>query len=168
VRHDPEIDLHALERDHAHLRVAASDRPADHRQIVERVHHGLDVVRSGKDVDVADRLAHPTEGPAVRDLLDGLALGEAGYELFRQRQGDVELDTVAVLLELLDVAGDVLLGLGAEAFDAAELVLADRDDELVDARDPELLIEEDRLLGSQARDAGQLPNAGRDQLAQVL
>src|SRR4249920_3415022 len=167
-RDDAEVDLQTLSRQDRRLRLTAREHAFGHPDLRERLHHSGRVVARDQEVEVADRLGHPPERARELDPAYVLASTEPLDEVVREVHGDGHEHPTRRLAHALDAATDVLLGLGAEPLDLGQAALLDRLGELLDVRDPEVAVEQDRLLRTEARDRGHLANPRRDLRAQLL
>jgi hypothetical protein len=164
----PQVHLEAAADQDTGPRGAGVEDVADLGQAQKVALDLLATVRRDQQVDVADRVHHPPQAAGVLRPSDGGALPQMLEQLLGGRQRVAELVAGAPLLEPLDLLEDVLLGPIAKARHVAEAVRPSRVFQLGQVADAELLEDDPRLAGPQARHLEQLDQAGRELAAQPL
>ena len=87
------------------------------RKLDEGVHNGCGVLGADEDVDVLDGLTAAPQRAAHFQALDAGAFAKLGDNLVSEQQGLIETDTVAELVQKGDAFENLVLRLGAEAFE---------------------------------------------------
>src|SRR5258708_587870 len=121
-----------------------------------------------QDVHVLDRLAPPAETAAQFDSLNPRQLAHHTDHVESEGQSLIDANAVAGELDELDALEDLLLRLGAEAFQLGDLAALAGRLELVETVDAEVLPERLDLLRTESAHLEHVEQAGRDLLAQVI
>ena len=169
-RDDPQVDRDAVLRRDLRAALAGVARRSGERVLDERRRKRLRVLCGGDQVDVLARLGQAASRAGDRDRLAGRVLEQIGRELLGDRQDVGEKDALGRPLgaQLLELRGDVLLGLRAQALHRANALVGDRLAQVVDRGDADLVEEAARGLRAKPRDAGHLDQGGRELRLELL
>ncbi len=142
-------------------------RDQSHRH--ETLHHRLGVRGGHDDIGVTDGLRQPADAPAGHRRRDAGEAGESGGHLDGDRHGfgDRGPPLLAVESEPPDGTAEVVLGLGAQPGDVADLPGIERGLQALQAVDAEVGVEQADRLRPHPGDAGQLDHGRRELDAQL-
>ena len=166
--HHAEVDLEPVPRQDRGLRVAASDHPVDHVVARERLHDRFVVRRGHQQVDVTDRLGHPSQRARIGHPAHAVDRLQALEEILRDLERRAHQHPAAGRAHALGALEHVLLGLGREPLQRAQLPRLCRGDQRRHRVDGELLVDHHRLLGTEAGDGGHLAHARRHLGSELL
>jgi hypothetical protein len=167
-RHDPEVDRQPVVGHGAHARCALALHLADQGQLRERLRERVGIGARGHDVEVLAALGPAPRGAGHLHAVGRRVLLDGGHERVGDRKRLREEQPLFVLNARLERELDVLLGLRAEAWHVAQLLLVDRALEVVERSHAEDVEQLAGLLRSEARQARDLDEAGRVLRLQLL
>ena len=169
-RDDLHVDLHARVRVDPRTRLAGGMHGIDQLQLAQRVDQRGRVRRRGDDVDVLGAVAEPAQ--RARDLhpVGRRVIAQRAGDLLGDRQRAGEQDArrrAAALLVVGERAQQVLLDLGAEPAQLADLTRLGDLAQLLQRVDVQLVIEQPRALRAEARQVHDGDQPGRELRAQL-
>src|SRR5439155_11365245 len=134
----------------------------------ECIHHRSGSLTRSQEVDVTDRFGHP----AQRTRMIGSANAGNRTEALEEGSGnpyrDIDRDPARVAAGSLDGLEHVLFGLRREPLQPPESAISSRRHQLVETIDPELPVDDHRLLRAEARDRGHRTDARWDLSTQLF
>ena len=161
-RHDHQVRLWpALDPDRRLVAAAVDDR-IDQPERGERLDQGRRLVGLGEDVEVADRLLAAAEGSGRLHRMDARGPRQRLDQRRHQLLGPIESHPVEPLVEPGDPLEHQRLGLGRHPAHASQATSLRGPAQVVHGLDAELGVQLANGLGSEAGDAQQLDEAGRD------
>ena len=167
---DLEVDRHARVGRHARAGVARGVDGLDDRQLCQRPHERGGIGGGGDHVEVLDGVGLAPQRAGDLDPLGARGGAQRVDDLVGDRQRAREQHarrraTVEAGRELLD---QLLLDLGAEAAQVAQLLLLGRRPQRLERVDAELVVEPPRALGPEAGQVHHRDQAARELRAQLL
>ena len=167
--HDAQIHLEPGGGEDRCLGLAPGEHLGDQSHRHETLHDRLGVLGGHHDIGVTDCLCEPADAPAGDRRHDPGDAGESGGHLDCDRHGfgDGGPPLLAVEPEAADSAPEVVLGLGAESGDVADLARIERRLQGLEAVDAEVGVEQADRLRPHPGYAGQFDH-GRWELGAQL
>ena len=159
-RNDTEVDLQATRDDDRRLRLAVREHALDRRRSDQRIHHRTGRERGDEQIDITDRLAVAPKAPGDRDRLDTRLLAHPVDHRCRGSARVMHEVPAGALLQRGDGFQDVLLGLRLDLRQLAQAMRFRGLLELVDRRDPQVVVDDPGRRGPDARYAQERDEAG--------
>ena len=160
--HDHQVDLGTAEEANRRLVAAPIDDGVDGAKADEPFDQRARVVRLGKQIDVADRLAAPPERPGRDDSVDAGQALECGDQAVDQLRRPMDEEPLRSALHCRDPVEDQLFCFGRQALQAAQGASLGRQPEILERLDAELLVDLANRLRTEPRDLEHLDEGRRD------